>query len=277
MLRRAVIGLFLLLAALAAAQGGVFQAAVPGNNSRNPALKGVFVKQSPGARIPLDVPLTDDKGRSTNSGRLLRGRPIVLLPIFYRCTGVCTTEMQGVLAALANNPKLAPGRNLDVVVLGLNPKETPELAAAKKAEYLGLYGHRETADGWTFLTGPEDDVARVANALGVHYTYDEAKDQVNHPSAIVVLTPEGRVSSYMLSGMYPTARFAEDVARAARDEVGAQEETSWLGCVHVDPVTGERSIVVQGVMRVAAVLVVLAILATMVVQNRRGRSGAPRP
>lgn len=271
MLRRTVILLFLLLTALVAAQGGMIgNSAVSGSDvSRNPDLAGVSVEQLIGSRMPIDAALIDDHGHKTNPGRLLRGRPIVLLPIFYLCNGVCTTEMQGVLGALSKNPKLVPGRDLDIVVLGLNPKETPELAATKKTEYLDQDGRKETADGWTFLTGPQPEVTKVASALGIHYTYDAAKNRVNHPSAVLILTPEGRVSSYMLGGMYPAARFAEDVARAAKDELGTTDDTTWLGCVHVDPVTGKRSIVVQGVMRLLAVVVVLGILTTMVVQSRR--------
>ena len=190
-----VVVVLLLLAALAAAQGGINQGVVSGSVGRSPALAGVSVEQKIGAVPPLDVPLVDDRGHATNMGRLFRGRPLVVLPIFYRCNGVCTTEMQGVLNALAKNPKLVPGKDLDVVVLGLNPKETPDLARAKKAEYLEQYGHRETADGWTFLTAPEAEVQRVAKALGVHYTYDPEHDRVNHPSAVLVLTPGARVSA----------------------------------------------------------------------------------
>ena len=273
MLRRLVVALFLLLTAFAAAQGGINQTVVSGSVGLNANLAGVSVEQKIGAVPPLDVPLTDEKGRATNMGRLFRGRPLVLLPIFYRCNGVCTTEMQGVLNALGKNRDLVPGRDLDIVVLGLNPKETPDLARAKKAEYLDAYGHRETADGWTFLTAPEDRVQKVATALGVHYTYDPEHDRVNHPSAVLVLTPGARVSAYELSGMVPPARFAADVRRAGRDELSkAVSDESWLGCVHVDPVTGKRSIVVQGVLRVLGVLVVLGLVTAMAVLSRRGRS-----
>ena len=269
MLRKAVIALAL-LPALAAAQGGMAQSVVGSNAvATNPDLKGVYLEGRIGESIPTDVTLKDDHGQPTNPGRLLRGRPLVVLPIFYLCNGVCTTEMQGVLSALRRNPKLRPGRDLDVVVLGLNPKETPELAAAKKEEYLDAYGHRETKDGWTFLTGPQKEVARVANALGVHYVYHPGTDRVDHPSAVAVLTPEGRVSTVMTEGMYPSARFAEDVARAAKEELGPKETTSWFGCVHTDAVTGKRSIAVQSVTRAVAVAVVLVLLGSMVLLSRR--------
>ena len=276
MIRRALVALLLLLTAFAAAQGGAFQATVSGNNAANPDLTGVSIDPQMGTRAPLDVALRGDDGRDASLGRLLKGRPLVLLPIFYRCNGVCTVEMQGVLNALAKNPELRPGRDLDVVVLGLNPKETPDLAAAKKAEYLAQYGHPETRDGWTFLTGPQAPTARIANALGVHYTYDAERDRVNHPSAVIVLTPEGRVSSVMTQGMYPAAQFAADVARAGREEIGERpSDTSWLGCVHTDPITGKRSLVVQGVMRLFAVAVVLGILVSMAVLSRRNRKAVP--
>lgn len=272
MLRNAVFGMLLFLVAFARAQGGSLgNSAVPGGDVvRNPALQGIGVEQKIGTAVPTEISLTDENGHVTNLGRLLHGRPIVLLPIFLRCTGACTTEMQGVLAALAQNENLRPGRDLDVVVLDLNPKETPELAAAKKAEYLDQYGHKETAAGWTFLTGPQEAVQKIALPIGFKYTYDVPKDRVNHPGVVYVLTPTGKVSTLMLDGMYPAARFKADVQRAAKEGLGEPlPDTAWLGCVHVDLVTGERSLRIQGVVQLLAIVTVLGIFTTIFVQSRR--------
>jgi protein SCO1 len=270
MLRNTVIALFLLLASLAVAQGGALAGVGGGTGiSRNADLAGVGLENKLGTRIPIDVELKNDKGQTIKTGQLLRGRPIVLLPIFYRCANVCTIEMQGVLSALSRNPKLTPGKDFDLVVLGLNPKEPPELAAAKKAQYIEQDGRKETANAWTFLTGPEAETQKVAKAMGFKYTYDAAKDRVNHPSGVIILTPEGRVSAVMTKGMYPAARFAEDVQRAAKEQIGEEGELSWFGCLHTDPVTGKRSVVVQGVMRLFGIVTVLGLLGTMIVLGRR--------
>lgn len=277
MLRRTIVALLLLiLASLAAAQGGMIgsNSVVQGNSAANPNLAGVSFEPQIGTHIPVGVGLKDDTGKAIPAEAILHGHPVVILPIFYRCQGVCTTELQGVVNALMKNPKIQPGRDVDVVVLGLHPKEGPDLAAAKKAEVLEEYGHPETAKGWTFLTGPRENIARVANALGVHYTYDPVHDTVNHPSAVIVLTPDGRESMVMTEGMYPAAQFAADIARAAQSKVAdTTPEVSWLGCVHTDPITGKRSLAVQGVMRMMGVAVVLALLGTMVFFGRRGRGG----
>ncbi|RYG22862.1 SCO family protein [bacterium] len=272
MLRRAVIALLCLLPGLVLAQGGIQGAVSSGNVSRNPDLEGVGVDLNMGATIPKEIVLTDEKGQPIDFGKLLKGRPIVLLPIFYRCVGVCTTEMQGVLNALTKNKGLLPGRDLDIVTLGLNPKETPELAAAKKAQFIDQYGRKETAAGWTFLTAPQSEVQKIATEIGFKYTYDAERDRVNHPSAVYVLTPTGRVSAIMLEGMYPSARFAEDVRRAAKDELGEPPaDTAWMGCVHIDPVTGKRSIAVMGVARLIGILTIAGLITMMVVQSRKTR------
>lgn len=274
MVRRAAFAAFALIPTLALAQSGSLANVSAGANATTSlAMAGAYVEPKLGAKIPTEVPLTDEKGQTTNFGRLLRGRPVVLLPIFYRCANVCTVEMEGVLSSLAKLPDLKAGRDVDLVAISLNPKETPDLAAAKKAQYLQEFKLADAAKGVTLLTGPEDAVQQVVRAIGFHYTYDPVKDRVNHPSGVFVLTPDGRVSTLMTAGIYPSAQFAKDVRRAAKDEIiEVAPQITMLGCVMTDPITGKRSIVVTRVVQLFAGATVVAILATMAALSLRKRA-----
>jgi protein SCO1/2 len=262
--------------ALSAAQGGAVQQQVDQSSvSQNPALVNVRVDQKPGAQLPLNAVFRDESGKQITFGSLFKGRPIVLLPIFYRCTGVCNLELQSVLAALTVSPKLLPGRDLDVVALGINPKEGPDLARDKKASILEEYGKPQSAAGWHFLTGDLANIRAVTDAMGFRFTYDPGQDIVNHPSGVMVLTPQGKVSVYMLRGTYQPTAFQEDVSKAAMAQIAPKSDDIFFGCVHVDPLTGKRSIVIQSVMRVFGVFTVLSILASIVVMSRKGRQTPP--
>jgi protein SCO1/2 len=239
--------------------------------SKNPALAHVKVDQRPGVQLPMDAVFTDDTGKQITFGSLFQGKPVVLLPIFYRCTGVCNLELQGVLNALMRDPKLMPGRDLEVVALGINPKEGPDLAKGKKASTLEEYGKPQTAVGWHFLTGDMQNIRLVTNAMGFDFTYDPAKDQVNHPSGVMVLTPKGLVSSYMLGGIYQPTAFQNDVTRAAASGIAPKSDELFFGCICIDPITGKRSLVIQNVLRLLGILTIGCILGTMVLMSNRGR------
>jgi protein SCO1/2 len=266
------IGLFALAISVGQAQTFGQEAISQADPSKDPRLNGVKLEQHPGVRLPMRAVFREDDGRPVAFGSLFRGRPIVLLPIFYRCTGVCNLELQSVLNALVQTPKLVPGRDLEVVTLGINPKETPELAHDKKVETLTEYKHPETGSGWHFLTGSMDSIRSITDAMGFRFTYDPTQNIINHPSGVMVLTPDGRVSSYMLRGTYPIDEFQDDVERARHSEIAPPSEDICLGCIHVDRITGKRSLVILGVMRLLAACTVLALVATILGLSIRNRT-----
>jgi protein SCO1/2 len=254
------------------AQDGFIQQEVPQSAvTKNPALDHVRVDQRPGVQLPMSATFKDETGKQITFGSLFTGRPIVLLPIFYRCTGVCNLELQGVLNALMRSPKLLPGRDLDVVALGINPQEGPDLAKGKKESTLDEYGKPQSAKGWHFLTGDMQNIRLVTNAMGFDFTFDPKKDVVNHPSGIMILTPKGMVSSYMLSGIYQPSAFQDDVSRAAAEVIAPKSDEIFFGCICIDPITGKRSLVITNVLRLLGILTVLSILGAMVFMSTRNR------
>ncbi len=144
-------------------------------------LKAVGYDQRIGEMLPLDVPWRDEHGRAVKLGDYLGAghRPAVLVMAYYHCPMLCDMVLQGVETGL-KPLSLDPGRDFDVIVAGIDPAEKPEQAAKKKQEILERYARPGTADGWHFLTGPQDSITRLTQAVGFRYVYDPERNQFAH-------------------------------------------------------------------------------------------------
>jgi protein SCO1/2 len=228
---------------------------------RSPKMKEIGVDQKMGAQIPLDARFTDDDGKVKTVREIFSGRPVVLLPIFYRCERTCYLELTGVVAALNLTKKLEVGRDVEIVAIGINPTETWELARAKKKSILGSYSKFDkTKQNWHLLTGDMPNIRKVTDSMGFRFAYDEKKNEVSHPSGIMMLTPDGKISSYSLGANYEVERFEKAIALAKDGTITEATKEIFFGCIHIDPVTGKRSLMIENVMRVLAATTVIAIV-----------------
>lgn len=193
------------------------------------------------------------------------------MAIFYRCTGVCSIELENVVETISKMNKQV-GRDFDVVVVGIDPVETPELARDKLR--LALAGQpklQATEAGWHLLTGSLDSIRAVTDKLGFYYSYDPVKDIVNHPAGIMFVTPTGVVSSYILGASFSADVMDADLDKAAKNELGVKSADIFFGCIHIDPLTGKTSLVVQNVLMVLAAVTVVSLLLTVLTLSGRAR------
>jgi protein SCO1 len=249
--------------------------------------KQMGLDQKLGAYLPKDVAFKDESGKVVKFGEMFQGRPVLLVPIFFTCKTMCVNIADGLATTLAKATRtdsMKPGRDLDVVMLSINHKETPDLAMAKKVEIFnvltppkGAKGEdiewRKTAEpGWHMLTGTEENIRAITNAVGFKFSYDHRTDIINHPSASMILTPEGQVSTYIVGPTFPTSVMKSDLDMAARGEVGQAVDQSFMfGCVRFDQ-TGKYTIVIENVIRLACVLTLLLVggmIVRMSLQERR--------
>jgi protein SCO1/2 len=201
---------------------------------------------------------------------------------------MCVNIADGLVKTLAKatrSDSLRPGRDLDVVMLSINHKETPDLARAKKAEIFNMLTPpkdkgenvewRQGAEkGWHMLTGSEESIRAVTNAVGFKFSYDQRTDIINHPSASMILTPEGQVSNYIVGPTFPTAVLRTDVDLAAKNEVGVAVDQSFMfGCVRFDK-AGKYTIVVENVLKLACVLTLIALGGTILSMSLKERRKA---
>jgi protein SCO1/2 len=234
-------------------------------------LKKVGIDQRLNQQVPLDLAFTDETGRDVRLGDYFGKRPVILALVYFECPMLCTQVLNGMVSALSVL-NFDAGREFDVVAVSINPKESPGLAAQKKQAYLDRYKRPQTAAGWHFLTGKEENIQRLAAAVGFRYAFDEEIQQYAHGAVIEVLTPHGVVSKYFYGIEYAPRDLKFGLMQASDEHIGSAIDEVLLLCYHYDPTTGKYGAVAIGAVRVGAVATVLAFLTFLFVSLRKERT-----
>lgn len=241
---------------------------------RPAALRDVAIDQKLNNQLPLDARFKDADGKDVTLGQYFgTGRPVVLALVYFECPMLCTQVLNGLTGAL-ETMSLNAGTDFDVIALSFDPRETSKLAKAKKIAYMGRYGRPGTEHGWHFLTGTQEEIARVTDAVGFRYTFDETIGQFAHGAAVTVLTPDARVSRYLYGIDYGGRDMRLALVEASNGKVGTPVDQALLYCYHWDPTTGRYGFVVMNALRGAGILTILGFGTFIVVSLRRERRTA---
>jgi protein SCO1/2 len=244
--------------------------AVPttGASKRPKELQNVGLKQQLDARIPLDVHFRDDSGKEVTLAQYFGNRPVVLSLVYFECPQLCTYELNGFSRAL-RALHFQPGREFEAVTVSFNPNEGPALAKDKKEHYVQTLQQPGAASGWHFLTGKEDQIRRLAEAVGFAYQFQPTTGQFAHPSAIMILTPDGRISRYLLGIEYSARDLKLALVEAGGGRIGTKADQVVLYCFHYDPATGKYTLAIMNVLRILALVTIAAMGAFLFVMFRR--------
>src|SRR5579862_277451 len=221
------------------------------------ALQGVTVDQKLNQPVPLDLVFRDEFGRSVPLSTYFSGhKPVILAPVYYTCPMLCNMVLNGVASTL-KAISLDPGKDFEIVAVSFDPRDTPEVAAAKKASYLRRYHREGTDNGWHFLTGDETSIQALTSAVGFKYTFDKASGQFAHASAIMILTPQGKLSRYFYGVEYAPRDVRLGLVEASQNKIGNPVDQILLFCYHYDPATGKYGAMAINMMRFAGATFVL--------------------
>jgi protein SCO1/2 len=236
-------------------------------------LKKVQVEQHLNQQLPLDAAFVDDSGSAVKLGDYFGGtKPVMLSLVYYNCPMLCSEELDGMASAL-EMVHLVPGKDFDIVVISIDPSETPAMAAAKKAYYVKRYGHPETAAGWHFLTGQRPAIDAVADAIGFGYVRVPGPDgklsQFAHASSIELVTPQGRVAQYYLGVEYSPKDILLGLIEASGNRIGSPVANILTYCYHYDPQTNKHSLIVARVVQMGGMVTVASLGGFMFVMFRR--------
>jgi protein SCO1/2 len=250
----------------------------PGLDVQGPpdAAREVGIDQKLDSPVPLDIDFRDEAGEAVRLGDYFRDKPVVLVLAYYRCPKLCNVVLNAMLQTF-REMSFTVGKEFEVVTVSFDPRETAELAAAKKRSYVEKYGRDGAEAGWHFLTGDKPQIDALAEAVGFRYRYVEKEDLYAHASGIMVLTPQGRVSRYFYGISYSPRDLRLGLVEASQNKIGSPADKALLLlCLHYDAKTGTYT-TVMGWVRAASALTVVALLGFLAWGWRRNRRRAASP
>lgn len=233
-----------------------------------PALQGVDVEERLGELVPLEVEFLDESGRPVRLSEVLpRDKPVLLTLAYYQCPMLCNLVLSAQARAM-RDMGLTLGRDYQAVTISIDPKDTPAQSYERRKRHLQTLGKEET-EPWRFLTGSQESIQALADALGFRYRYDEATKQYAHPAVLHVLSPEGAVSRYLYGASFDPGDLKLALLEAANGRVGTSLDRVILSCYRYDPALRRYGFFVFGFIRVGAMLVFLSLMAMLTLYWRR--------
>jgi protein SCO1/2 len=252
--------------------GGIMS---PPAKQRPPNLEFVGIEQHLNAEVPGDLTFTDETGKTVRLDDYFgHGRPVILNLGYYQCPMLCSELLQGLVGSM-KPLTFNLAQDFEVVTVSFDPRETTEMAAAKKRDIMKRYGRPNSEQGWHFLTGKADQINALTKAVGYQYQFDPKTEQYAHAAAIVMLTPDRHISGYFYGVEFSPKDLRLGLVQASQNRIGNIGDQVLLYCYHYDPRTGKYGAVISNILKLGG-LVTMLILGTFMfvmfrVDHRQGQ------
>ena len=243
-------------------------------NSPESLTSGIVYEQRLGQKVSPELTFSDDQDRAVRLGDYFREVPVVLMMGYFRCPMLCGVSLNETMRTLEEFPPASRSRDFEFIFISVDPNENYISAFEKKSDCLRRLHWRPASNRWHFLTGG-GAAAQLAAQIGFHYRFDPIGKQYVHPSGLVILSPEGKVCSYLLGIDYPAADFERALANARRGQPGVIGEIISILCFSHDPVPGSAGYYVLIALRAGAILTLIGLI-LLVRSDRRRRQEVNR-
>jgi protein SCO1 len=235
--------------------------------SENP-FANVGLDQLLNQQLPLTLSFRDETGKMVQLGDYFGEKPVILSFAYYDCPMLCTLVINGLIRTL-RTLSFSAGTEFNIVTVSFNPKDTPPMAAIKRQTSLQSYSRKGAENGWHFLTGDEKTIQQLTQAVGFRYAYDENTQQYQHPTGIMILTPDGKLSRYFYGIEYAPRDVRLGLIEASAGKIGSPVDQVLLLCFHYDPTTGKYGLIITRALQLGGLATMLALGAFMLISSRR--------
>jgi protein SCO1 len=221
------------------------------------------IEERLGAQVPLDLDFVDENGQPVKLAELV-DRPTILAPVYYRCSNVCNL-LQGGLAEVFPKLDIKPG-SVRIISVSFDAAETPKMAMGSRRIYQAMLRDAFPSDQWHFLSGDQQNIDRLLDAIGYHVVRDGI--EFIHPVVVAVLAPDGKIVRYLYGTRFLPMDVSLALLEASEGRVGNTISRIARICFSYDP---DKKGYVFNILRVAGTLVFLSLGALFLVLVFGGR------
>jgi len=230
-------------------------------------LNGIGFDQHLGNEIPLNLQFGNEEDQEVALKEYFGKKPVVLVLVYHNCPMLCGAELNGLVTCL-RAMKSSVGKEFDVLAVSFDPKDTASISSAKRSEYIQSYHRAGSEQGWHFLTGNIESIEKLTASVGFRYKQDQASGQFIHASAMVLLTPEGKIAKYYYGIEYYPRDLEFGLIEASQGKVGTIADQVLLYCYRYDPASGRYGLVIMNLLKVGGILTIGCLCAFFVVMRR---------
>ncbi len=224
-------------------------------------LKDIGIDEKLGETIDLDTEFVNQDGEEVRIGQFFNEKPVVINMLYLSCPRICTFALDGSLEVINETDDLKMGSDYEFLSISFNPEETQINSAEKsKKYYSGLKNKSNSADyGWNFLTSDSENINKLTRAIGYYFRKDG--DEYAHPSALVILTPEGKISRYLYGLQHNPKDFKLALIESSDGKIGESilMNKVLLFCYQFDPIGKRYALKALNIVKVGGVVTLLAL------------------
>ena len=111
--------------------------------------------------------------------------------------------------------------------------------------------------GWEFLSGRKESIDALLDATGFRIRWSEKQQQWMHVAALILCTPDGRISRYLYGVMFEPQTLRLSLVEASEGKIGSTMDRLLLFCYHYDG-TG-YTLAAMNIVRAAGVLTLVVV------------------
>jgi protein SCO1 len=263
---------------MAQAQYAADQKPLGASAQNTPAyLKNAGIDQRLNSVLPLEGHFRNEAGQDVTFGTYFHERPVMLALVYFKCGMLCPQVLHGMAQSL-HETGFHAGHEYEVVVVSIDPSDTPADAVEAKQHFVGMLGTPDAASHVHFLTGQQAAITDLATATGFHYVRvpgpDGKMDQFAHSSVIMIATPDGRMSKYLSGIEYQPRDVRLALIEASNHHIGSFSDMVLLYCCNYSPTQGRYTVAIMRVMAIAGMGSLVALVGIFYLLGKKPKQHA---